>query len=67
MSMVYSLKFTFVTNDNNLTDDGLTPDETICFGSLEFTIDRFGKLNLSPTSTICVNSLEFVSSTISDE
>jgi hypothetical protein len=34
--MVYLLKLTFVANGNNLTSIGLTPDETICFGSLEF-------------------------------
>jgi hypothetical protein len=45
--MVYSPKHTFVVNDNNLAGIGLAPGETICFGSLEFTTDRFGRLSLS--------------------
>jgi hypothetical protein len=45
--MVYSLKLTFIANRNNLTDVGLVPGETICFGSLEFTANCFGRLNLS--------------------
>jgi hypothetical protein len=48
VSIVYSLKLTFVANGNNLTSTGLAPGETICFGSLEFTTDRFGNLSLSP-------------------
>jgi hypothetical protein len=46
--MVYSPKLTFIANCNNSTDIGLAPGETICFGSLEFTADRFGCLSLSP-------------------
>jgi hypothetical protein len=47
VSIVYSLKLTFVGNGNNLTDVRLIPGETICFGRQEFTIDRFGSLGLS--------------------
>jgi hypothetical protein len=46
--MVYSLKLTIVADGNNLADVGITPGETIYFGSLEITIDRFGNLSLSP-------------------
>jgi hypothetical protein len=46
--MVYSPKLNFVANGNNLTGIGLTPGETICFGSLEFTTGHFGNLSLSP-------------------
>jgi hypothetical protein len=46
--MAYSPKLTFVASDNNLTDVWLTPGETICFESLEFTANRFGNLSLSP-------------------
>jgi hypothetical protein len=46
--MVYSLKLTFVVDDNNLTDVGLTPSKTIYLGSLDFTADYFGNLGLSP-------------------
>jgi hypothetical protein len=46
--MVHSSKLTFVANGNDLTDNGFTPGETICFGSLEFTIDRCENLSLSP-------------------
>jgi hypothetical protein len=45
--MVYSPKLTFIANINNLTNVGLTLGETICFGSFEFTADRFGNLSLS--------------------
>jgi hypothetical protein len=45
--MVYSLKLTIVANGNNPTNVGLTSGETICFGSLEFIIDRFGNPSLS--------------------
>jgi hypothetical protein len=48
VSIVYSLKLTFVANGNNLTSTRLTPGETICFGSLEFIAGRFGNLSLSP-------------------
>jgi hypothetical protein len=46
--MVYSPKLTFIANCNNPIGVGLAPGESICFGSLEFTIDRFGRLSLSP-------------------
>jgi hypothetical protein len=46
--MVYSPKLTFIANHNNLTSIGLTPGETICFGSLEFTTNRFDRLSLFP-------------------
>jgi hypothetical protein len=46
--MVYSSKLSFVANSNNPTGVGLAPAKTICFGSLEFTADRFGHLSLSP-------------------
>jgi hypothetical protein len=46
--IVYSSRHTFVANGNNPTGIGLTPGETICFGSLELTADRFGCLSLSP-------------------
>jgi hypothetical protein len=61
--MVHSSKLTFVNNDNNLTGVGLTPGETICFGSLEFTADRFGNLSLSPFPLrrhICKNGAQWV-------
>jgi hypothetical protein len=45
--MVYSLKLTFVANNNNLTSVGLAPGETICFESLEFIVNRFSNLSLS--------------------
>jgi hypothetical protein len=46
--MVYSLKPFFVANDINPTSVGLALGETIYFGNLEFTADRFGRLSLSP-------------------
>jgi hypothetical protein len=46
--MVYSPKLTFIANGNNSTGIGLAPGETIYFGSLEFTVDHFGRLSLSP-------------------
>jgi hypothetical protein len=46
--MFYSPKITFVADGNNLTDVGLTPTKIICFGSLEFTTNRFSNLSLSP-------------------
>jgi hypothetical protein len=46
--MVCLLKLTFVANGNNLTGVDIAPSETIYFGSLEFTADRFGRLSLSP-------------------
>jgi hypothetical protein len=46
--MVQSPKLTFIANDNNLTDVGFTLGETICFGSLEFTLNHFDNLSLSP-------------------
>jgi hypothetical protein len=45
--MVHSTKLTFIANSNNLTDVGLALGETICFGSLEFTVDHFSNLSLS--------------------
>jgi hypothetical protein len=45
--MVQSPKLTFVANGNNLTGVGLTLGETICFGSSEFTVDRFVNKSLS--------------------
>jgi hypothetical protein len=45
--MVTSPKLSFIANDNNPTGIGLTPSETICFTSLEFTVDRFGHMSLS--------------------
>jgi hypothetical protein len=48
VSMVYSPKLTFITNGNNPIDVGLAPGETICFGSLEFITDRFGRSSRSP-------------------
>jgi hypothetical protein len=45
--MVQSPKLTFVANGNNLTGVGLTLGETICFGSLEFTVDHFVNESLS--------------------
>jgi hypothetical protein len=47
VTMVYSLKLSFVANGNNPTDVGLAPGETIHFGSLEFTSDRLDHLSLS--------------------
>jgi hypothetical protein len=46
--MVYSPKLTFIANCNNPIGVGLAPGESICFGSLEFTADRFGCPSLSP-------------------
>jgi hypothetical protein len=46
--MVHSPKLTLVAHDKNLSDIGFTSGETIWFGSLEFTTDRFGNHSLSP-------------------
>jgi hypothetical protein len=46
--MVYSPKLTLVANGYNSIGVGLALGETIYFGSLEFTDDRFGNLSLSP-------------------
>jgi hypothetical protein len=46
--MDYSPKLTFVANGNNPIGVGYAPDETVCFGSLEFTTDHFGNMSLSP-------------------
>jgi hypothetical protein len=46
--MVYSPKLSFIANVNNTTGLGLALGETICFGSMEFTADRLGRLSLSP-------------------
>jgi hypothetical protein len=48
VSMVTSLKLSFVANGNNSTDVGLTLGKTIHFGSLEFTTDLLVRLCLSP-------------------
>jgi hypothetical protein len=45
--MVYSPKLTFIANGNNPIGVGLASGETIYFDSLEFTVDRFGRLSLS--------------------
>jgi hypothetical protein len=42
-----TLRLTFVANNNNPTVIGLAMGETICFGSLEFTANRFGSLSLA--------------------
>jgi hypothetical protein len=56
--MVYSLKLSFIDNSSNPTGIGLTLGETICFSSLEFTADCFGRLSLSPeegdSDALCV-------------
>jgi hypothetical protein len=41
--MVYSPKLSFVANGSNLTGIGLALGKTICFYSLEFTIDHLGR------------------------
>jgi hypothetical protein len=46
--MVTSMKLSFIAYNNNSTSTGFTLGETIHFGSLEFTTDRLGHLNLSP-------------------
>jgi hypothetical protein len=46
--MVYSPKLTFITNHKNTTSIGLALGETIYFGSVEFTTDRFSRLSISP-------------------
>jgi hypothetical protein len=46
--MVYSPKLTFVANGNNPISIGHAMGETICFDSLELTIDCLGCLSLSP-------------------
>jgi hypothetical protein len=46
--MVPSVKLSFVANGNNLTSVGLTPGNTMGFGSLEFSVDCLGRLSLSP-------------------
>jgi hypothetical protein len=46
--MVTSPKLPFVANGNNSTGVGLTPGETIHFGSLEFIADLLGYPSLSP-------------------
>jgi hypothetical protein len=45
--IVYSLKLSFIANGNKPTGVGLALGENNCFGSLEFTTDRFGHLSLS--------------------
>jgi hypothetical protein len=56
--MVTSLKLSFIANGDNSTSVSLTFYETIHFGSLEFIVDRLGRLSLSPyegdSSTIFV-------------
>jgi galactokinase len=49
--MVYSLKLSFVANGNHPTDVGLSSSKTICFSSLEFTIDHFKCISLSLEGT----------------
>jgi hypothetical protein len=46
--MIYSPKLSFIANGTNPTGAILTPGETICFGSLEFTTDNLDHLSLSP-------------------
>jgi hypothetical protein len=41
-------QLTIIANGNNLTGAGFTLGETIRFGSLVFTTDRFRNLSLSP-------------------
>jgi hypothetical protein len=45
--MVHSSKLIIVVNGNHQNDVGFALGETICFGSLELNIDRFGSLSLS--------------------
>jgi hypothetical protein len=47
VSMVPSLKLSFVANGHNPTSIGLAPGSTICFSSLEFTADHLERLSLS--------------------
>jgi hypothetical protein len=46
--MVTSSKLSFIANNNNSASVGLALSETIRFDSLEFTVDRLGRLSLSP-------------------
>jgi hypothetical protein len=46
--MVTSLKFSFIVDGNNPTGVSLDLGETIHFGSVEFTVDRFDHLSFSP-------------------
>jgi hypothetical protein len=44
--MVSSLKLSFTANGSHPNDVDIAPGRTICFGSLEFTIDHHGRLSL---------------------
>jgi hypothetical protein len=46
--MVPSLVLTVTTGGEHLSSDVFSFGETICFGSLDFIIDRFSGLRLSP-------------------
>jgi hypothetical protein len=44
--MVHSPKLDVINNDKHLTGISFTNGETICFGSLDFIVDHFGRLSL---------------------
>jgi hypothetical protein len=52
--MVHSLKLAVITDGEHLTDISFTHSETICFGSLELTVDRSGNLSLSNEGKVLV-------------
>jgi hypothetical protein len=47
VSMVYSSMLTITTDGECLTCGGISLEETVCFGRLEFIADCFGGLSLS--------------------